>query len=263
MAVDEAGTHARLKALRRDFIEPAIAARHGRVVKLMGDGALVEFASVVDAVQCAALIQRGMAERNADASDDQRIQFRIGVNLGDVIIEGDDIYGDGVNIAARLEGLADPGGIVISGTAFDQAKNKAEAGFRFLGRQQVKSIPEPVRAYQVLLDPAAAGTIVGEESGRPARWRWLAAAAALLLAMAGAGAIGWLRPWERALESEAPAGLPDKPSLAVLPFDNLSDNPEEEYFADGLTDDLITDLSQISACSSSPATRCSSTRSSR
>jgi adenylate cyclase len=245
MAVDEAGTHARLKALRRDFIEPAIAARHGRIVKLIGDGALVEFASVVDAVQCALEIQRGVAERNAGVSDDQRIQFRIGVNLGDVIIEGDDIYGDGVNIAARLEGLAEPGGIVISGTAFDHAKNKAAAGFHFLGRQPVKNIPEPVRAYRVLLDPAAAGRIVGEESGKPARWRWMAAAAAVLLIAAGAGAVGWLRPWERAPEPSATLPLPNKPSIAVLPFENLSEDPEEGYFADGLTDDLITDLSKI------------------
>ena len=122
MAADEEGTQARLKALRGEFIDPKIAKHHGRIVKLMGDGALVEFASVVDAVGCAAAIQRAMAGRAADLPEDQRIAFRIGVNLGDMIIEGDDIYGDGVNIAARLEGLAEPGGIVISGTAFDQVK---------------------------------------------------------------------------------------------------------------------------------------------
>jgi adenylate cyclase len=244
MAADEQGTHARLKALRQDFIEPKIREHHGRVVKLMGDGALVEFASVVDAVQCAVEIQRDMSQRNDGLADDQRIRFRIGINLGDIIIEDDDIYGDGVNIAARLEALAEPGGIVIAGTAFDHAKNKVEAGFRFLGRQPVKNIPEPVRAYRVLLDPSAAGTILGEESVRPASWRVMATAAAVLVAVASAGAVGWLRPWERTPE---PSGaLAGKPSIAVLPFHNLSANPEEEYFADGLTDDLITDLSKIS-----------------
>ena len=246
MAADEAGTHARLKALRRDFIEPAIAARHGRTVKLMGDGALVEFASVVDAVQCATLIQRGMAERNAGVPDDQRIQFRIGVNLGDVIIDGDDIYGDGVNIAARLEGLAGPGGIVISGTAFDQAKHKIDAGLRFLGRQQVKNVPEPVRTYEILLDLAAAGTVIDEGREQTPRWRWAVAAAVVVAVATAAGALGWLRPWEQPLGPDDSLALPDRPSLAVLPFDNLSAVPEEEYFADGLTDDLITDLSKIS-----------------
>jgi adenylate cyclase len=195
MAADESGTHARLKALRKQFIEPTIAAHHGRTVKLMGDGALVEFASVVDAVQCAVEIQRAMAERETDLADDQRIRFRVGVNLGDVIIEDDDIYGDGVNIAARLEGLAEPGGIVISGTAFDHAR-KAQAGFRFLGRQLVKNIPEPVRAYQVLLDPAAVGTGIEDQApAAPSRWRWPATAAAsvaVIAVMSGISAWLWL-----------------------------------------------------------------------
>ena len=246
MAVDEEGTLERLKALRREFIDPRTSAHHGRIVKLMGDGALVEFASVVDALRCAVDIQRGMAERNADVPLDRRITFRIGINLGDVIIEGDDIYGDGVNVAARLEGLAEPGNVVISGTAFDQARNKIDAGFEYLGEQQVKNIPEPVRTYRVLLDPAAAGTIIGTSRGKPWRWRWAAAAMLVVVVAAVGVAVGWLRPWEQDLESRGTLPLPDKPSIAVLPFDNLSTNPEEEYFVDGLTDDLITDLSKVS-----------------
>ena len=247
MAADEAGTHARLKALRKRFIEPTIAAHHGRTVKLMGDGALVEFASVVDAVQCAVEIQRAMAERETDVADDRRIRFRVGVNLGDVIIEGDDIYGDGVNIAARLEGLAEPGGIVVSGTAFDHAKNKAQAGFRFLGRQQVKNMPEPVRAYQVLLDPEAVNTVIDDEGpSAPFRWRWpaMAAAAVAVIALASGG-VGWL--WQ---SGQAPSvvGLPqsDGLSIAVLPFENMSGSAEQEYFSDGISEDIITDLSKIS-----------------
>jgi adenylate cyclase len=138
MGADEAGTHARLKALRHDRIEPAIAAHHGRTVRLMGDGALVEFGSVVDAVQCAVAIQRSMAERNADTLQDGRIDLRIGVNLGDVIVEGDDIYGDGVNVAARLEGLAEPGGICVSRTVFDHVRNKVDLGFEDRGEHQVE-----------------------------------------------------------------------------------------------------------------------------
>jgi TolB-like protein/class 3 adenylate cyclase/Tfp pilus assembly protein PilF len=247
MAADEAGTHAHLKALRRELIDPAIAAHHGRTVKLMGDGALVEFASVVDAVQCAVAIQRAMAERERDVAEDHRIRFRVGINLGDVIIEGDDIYGDGVNIAARLEGLAEPGGIVISGTAFDHARSRAQAGFRFLGRQRVKNLPEPVRAYQVLLDPQAIGTEVADEApAAPSRWRWPAMAAAsvaVIAVMSGFGAWLWLSDTPASVVGLARA---DERSIAVLPFDNMSGSAEQEYFSDGISEDIITDLSKIS-----------------
>jgi TolB-like protein len=213
----------------------------------MGDGALVEFASVVDAVQCAVAIQRAMAGRESNVAEHQRIRFRVGINLGDVIIEGDDIYGDGVNIAARLEGLAEPGGIVISGTAFDHARSKAQAGFRFLGRQRVKNIPEPVRAYQVLLDPKAVGTGIEDEApAAPSRWRWPAIAAAsvaVIAVMSGFGGWLWLSDKPASVVGLAQA---NERSIAVLPFENMSGSAEQEYFSDGISEDIITDLSKVS-----------------
>jgi class 3 adenylate cyclase len=161
MGEDEVGTLARLKACRRELVDPAIEEFNGRIVKLMGDGALVEFASVVDAVKCAAAIQRRMAGHDQGAPEEQRIQFRLGVNLGDVIVDGSDIYGDGVNVAARLESLAQPGGICVSGTAFDHVVNKADVGFVSLGEQRLKNIADPVRVYRVLLNPGKPGKMAG------------------------------------------------------------------------------------------------------
>ena len=208
MGEDEAGTLAALKAHRAQVVDPAIAARGGRIVKLMGDGALVEFASVVDAVECAVAVQRGMAGRNADVPEDKRIAFRIGVNLGDIIVEGDDIYGDGVNVAARVQEIAEPGGVCLSGTVHDHIKGKVDHAFEDLGEQRVKNIAEPVRVYAVALTGGKTDQMT-DSSQDP--------------------------PWH------------DKPSIAVLPFDNMSGDPEQEYFSDGITEDIITELSRFSS----------------
>jgi adenylate cyclase len=244
--IDEEGTRVCFQTDLTEVFEPRIAAHHGRLVKTMGDGILVEFHSVVDALRCAVEIQRQKTERNALVPPERRLDFRIGVNLGDVILEGDDIHGDGVNIAARLQGLAEPGGIAISGTAYDQVKGKLPIGFTSLGEQKVKSIAEPIRVYRVVLDPAAAGKTVGPKPSRPS-WRVPAAGAGVLIIALSLAAVWW-RPWEPPTQLPGPAqnAVADtRPSLVVLPFDNLSDNKEQEYLANGFTEDLTTELARV------------------
>jgi TolB-like protein len=203
MGADEEGTLERLKALRREFLDPKIAEHHGRIVKTTGDGLLVEFPSVVDAVRCAVEVQQAMPERNTGVEADNRIELRIGINLGDVIVEGDDLYGDGVNIAARLEALTDAGGVFVSNTVYDHVRDRLPFAFEDLGEQRVKNIARPVRVYRV-------------------------------------------REFGAAKSTAAPAlPLPDKPSIAVLPFANMSGDPEQEYFADGMVEEIITALSRI------------------
>lgn len=207
MGVDEEGTLARLKAYRRELIDPKIAEHRGRVVKTTGDGILIEFPSVVDAVRYAIDVQHGMAERNADVPEGARIEFRVGINLGDVIIDGDDIHGDGVNIAARLEALADPGGICISQTVLNHARDKVSFDGEDAGEQTLKNIARLVHVYRIIVDPS-------RRHATP--------------------------------QTRAPAlALPDKPSIAVLAFQNMSGDPEQEYFADGISEEIITSLSKL------------------
>jgi len=244
--IDEEGTRARFQTDLKEVFEPRIAAHHGRLVKTMGDGILVEFHSMVDALRCAVEIQQQKAERNAVVPPERRLEFRIGVNLGDVIVEGDDIHGDGVNIADRLQGLAEPGGIAISGAAYDQVKGKLPIGFASLGEQKVKSIAEPVRVYRVFIDPAAVGKTVAPKPSLSS-WRIPIAAASVLMIALGLVA-AWWRPWESPTPPAAPAqsAMADaRPSLVVLPFDNLSDNKEQEYLANGFTEDLTTELARV------------------
>jgi adenylate cyclase len=209
MGDDEEGTLARLTAHRRELFDPAIAKHRGRIVKTTGDGLLAEFASVVDAVRCAAEVQLGMFERNSAKDGGPRLDFRIGINVGDIVEQDGDIFGDGVNIAARLEGIADPGGICVSQRVQEDAAGKSGMTFEDMGEQSLKNIARPVRAYRVRVDR-------GDTTAAPT-----------LLAPRGALA------------------LPAKPSIAVLPFQNMSGDPEQEYFADGVVEDIITGLSRI------------------
>ncbi|MGZ5096198.1 MAG: adenylate/guanylate cyclase domain-containing protein [Burkholderiales bacterium] len=201
IGMDEEGTVAQLRALRKTLFDPKVTDHHGRIVKNTGDGALVEFASVVDAVRCAVEVQRGMAEQNTDVPQHKRIEFRIGIHVGDIIIADDDIFGDGVNIAVRLETLAEPGGILVSGNAHDYVRNKVDVGFDDIGAHTLKNIADPVRAYRVSGTPTVAMSL------------------------------------DRAAT--------DKPSVAVLPFDNMSGGEEQQYFSDGISDDIITELSRF------------------
>jgi adenylate cyclase len=244
-AADEEGTHARLKALRKDFIEPTIAKHDGRIVKLTGDGALVDFPSVVDAVKCAAAIQAGVAERQADQPDERRIVFRIGINSGDVIIEDDDIYGDGVNVAARLEGLAEPGGVCISGKVHEEVKNKVAFGFEPMGEHQVKNIPEPVVAYRVVTDPGFVAKTLGLKRVGTSPWRWAALAAVTGAIAAGGWAAVQFQPWTW-LDPEwrDARDLSAEPSVAVLPFASLSSDPEQAHFGRSMSEDIITELAR-------------------
>ncbi|HVO95292.1 MAG TPA: adenylate/guanylate cyclase domain-containing protein [Terriglobales bacterium] len=253
MGADEVGTLSSLKAHRRNLIDPAIAGHHGRIVKTTGDGLLVEFASVVDAVACAVAVQRGMLSRNAEEPEDKRIVFRIGINVGDVIIDGDDIFGDGVNVAARLESLCEPGGVCISRTANDQVRDKLSLPFTDLGEQTVKNIAYPVGVFGLAAKdiaalpeqelPQAPTAKPAVEVGPPPRRRAvLFAATAILVIFVAAGA--WLA-WQHRSNPTGNLALADRPSIAVLPFDNMGGDPEQAYFADGMTEDLITDLSKV------------------
>lgn len=233
MERDEQGTFERLKAGRKELFEPEIALHHGRVFKVMGDGLLAEFSSVVDAVECAVALQRGLAERNAAVPEDKRIEVRIGVNLGEVIVEGDDCYGEGVNIATRLEQIADPGSIYVSGKVAREVEKKLAFGFEAVGEQKLKNIAEPVQAFRVKLDSIPARSRPRVRSN----YRSIAAVIVIgIVALVVAGMGVWYR-------LQQPAAVAREPSIAVLPFANMSGDPAQDYLGAGIAEDIITMLS--------------------
>ena len=240
MSADEEGTVKDLNACR-EIITGCVQEHRGRVVDSPGDNVLAEFASTVEAVKCAVQIQEELKARNANMPEDRRMEFRIGVNLGDVIEEEDRIYGDGVNIAARLEGLADPAGVCISGTAFDQVKGKLSLGYEFVGEQTVKNIPDPVRAYNVLMDEKDAGKLIGVEK-KASKPRWMEISAVVVFIAIGLIIYQFYVSKQTPPVKETSA---EKASIAVLPFDNMSNDPEQEYFSNGIAENLITDLSKV------------------
>ena len=211
MGADEEGVLARLKAVRKSLVDPTIAAHRGRMVKTTGDGMLVEFASAVDAARCAIEVQRGMAEQNAAVPEVGRLEYRIGIHVGDIIVDENDIFGDGVNIAARLEGIAEPGGVCISDDAQRQIRGKVDTAFEDIGPQKLKNIAEPMRAWRLRMNASGSAAV----------------------------------PIEPPVESTRAPAPPDKPSIAVLPFQNMSGDPQQEYFVDGIAEDVLTTLSKI------------------
>jgi adenylate cyclase len=254
MGADEEGTFDRLKAHRRQLVDPKIAEHHGRIVKTTGDGLLAEFPSVVDAVRCAAEIQRGMLIREPELPEERRIRWRIGINLGDVIAEGDDIFGDGVNVAARLEGLAEPGGISLSGTVHDQIRDKLPYPLEDRGEQNVKNIARPIRAFALRPEAIAELPLTCMPVAARRRRVGPAATAAAVAGVLVAAVAGWWF-WPVAKPAPTPAVAATtaaaqplaapRLSIVVLPFANLNSDPEQQYFADGITEDLTTNLSRI------------------
>jgi len=251
MGEDEESTARTLNAYK-EVMAGLIQHHRGRVVGTAGDSMLAEFASVVDAVRCAVEIQKELKTQNAELPENRRMEFRIGVNLGDVIEDGEQILGDGVNIAARLESLADAGGICISGIAFDQVENKLSLGYEFLGEQTVKNIAKPVRVYRVLMEPEASGKVIDEKKVKPREWQKTALMVVAILIVVATAFVIWRLylhpaplPVEVASKERMAFPLPDKPSIAVLPFVNMSEDSKQEFFSDGITEEIITALSKV------------------